>query len=75
MQRSPVGVEQKPFHDQDMNAFVLILIARKDLRVQSVVDAVGSFKLDGVLLPGVDGAHHGVHVQGGDDCGGKHAHE
>jgi len=73
MRRSPVGVEQKPLHDQDVNAFTVILIAWKDLRIQRVVDAVGSLELDGVLLPGVDGAHHGVHVQSADDCGGNEA--
>ena len=60
-----MGVKQKALHDEDVSFLHLIASVRllQYLRVQAVVHAVRLLKLHWVVQPGVDGAHHGVHVQ------------
>lgn len=64
---SPVGVKQESFHDEDVSSLIPVVRLRENLGIQSVVDAVRPFKLHRVVKPGVDGTHHGVHVEGSDD--------
>ncbi len=73
MRRSPVGVEQKPLHDQDVNAFTVILIAWKDLEFSVLLTPWDRSNLTGFCCQAWMGAHHGVHVQSADDCGGNDA--
>lgn len=64
---SPIGVKQESFHDEDVSSLIPVVRLRENLGIQSVVDAVGPLKLHRVVKPGVDGTHHGVHVEGSDD--------
>lgn len=50
-----------------MSSLIPVVRLRENLRIQGVVDAVRPFKLHRVVKPGVDGTHHGVHVEGSDD--------
>merc|ERR1719369_1550537 len=66
-QRS-IGVKQETLHDQDVSLLLLLVVGlRKNVGIQGVINTVRLLKLHRVLFPGIDRAHHGVHVQSSDD--------